>query len=303
MERNISIIWDFDKTLTPDCSTTQTIDLLTKDSPAFSKQFWANVQALKGSKERPEWEHILASDAPIWMYSLSVLATSKEMLLNKDFFKSIVVPHISLYPGVEVFLKKLKDLGNNKRFKDAKLNISHFIVSAGLKDLVEQCFGPDLIRWTFGCRYVTGIKIKKKSLPVFQNVPVFCMDETMKTRSIFEIAKGAFMDPSKSVNNRVDKDKRWSPFNNMVYIGDGPTDIPALSLVRERGGVGVAVYDKKDSQKNIKKNLRSLSLDRRADLITPADYSLKGELYKFIESRCFQILQRYEAESISRLVE
>lgn len=307
MKRNISIIWDFDKTLTPNCSTTKTIDALTAGSRSDSKAFWDNVKALQGSEKKPIEEHILASEAPTWMYSLSDLASNKNVLLNQEFFKHTVVPAISLYPGVEKFLKKIKKLENCKRFKNVNLNISHFVVSAGLKELVEQCFSPDLIQWTFGCRYATSVKIDetdetKEIKKKFNNIPVFCMDETMKTRSIFEIAKGAFKDPSKSVNARIDKGKMWSPFNNMVYIGDGPTDVPAFSLIRERGGVGVAVYNETNSKRKIKKNLQDLSLDSRVDLITSANYSLKGELYKFIESRCFQILQRYEAENISKLI-
>ncbi|MBE8222232.1 MAG: hypothetical protein HAW60_05845 [Bdellovibrionales bacterium] len=301
MERNISIIWDFDKTLTPDCSTTKTVNILTKRLGPSPKVFWDNIKALRGDKKKPKWKHILASDAPIWMYSLSMIATNQNLLLNKSFFNRAVVEYISLYSGVEVFLKKLKDLKNLKRFKKEKLNISHFIVSAGLKDLIEQCFKPSLIDMTFGCRYATDVEVSGDK-KIFNNIPVFCMDETMKTRSIFEISKGSFKDPSKSVNARVDKQKMWSPFENMIYVGDGPTDIPALSLIRDRGGVGVAVYNKSDSNEDIKKNLKDLSSGRRADLITPADYSLNGELYKFIESRCFQILQRYEAENINRLV-
>ena len=86
------------------------------------------------------------------------------------------------------------------------------------------------------------------------------------------------------------------PFNNIIYIGDGPTDVPALSLVRDKGGLGVAVYNSAKESDEINKRLRQMRLDKRADLITPADFSLKGELYKYLETRCIQIKQRYEAE-------
>jgi len=129
-----------------------------------------------------------------------------------------------------------------------------------------------------------------------ESIPVFCMDETVKTTSLFEISKGSFNDPKKQVNTRVEERNLWAPFNNILYIGDGPTDVPALSLVRDKGGIGIAVYNSSKNPKEIKKKLKEMRLDKRADLIVPADFSLKGELYKYLETRCIQIKQRYEAE-------
>ncbi len=60
--------------------------------------------------------------------------------------------------------------------------------------------------------------------------------------------------------------------------------------------MGVVVYDEKSSEKTIQEKLKGMRLDKRADLITPADYSLKGELFQFLKTRCIQIKQRYEAE-------
>ncbi len=240
----------------------------------------------------------MASDAPIWMHYLSRLASSKNIPLNKEFFTKFVVDQVNLYPGVVDFLRATRDLEKAARFRKMGINIHHFIVSAGLKELIEECFPKNLITWTFGCRYTVTYE-ESKEMPI--SVPVFCMDETMKTRSIFEIAKGTFNDQQKGVNTRVAPEKMWCPFPNMIYIGDGPTDVPALSLVRDRGGLGVAVYDKAKSAADVKKRLRQMSLDRRTDLITKADYSLQGELYKFIQTRCIQILQRYEAGEIDYL--
>ena len=102
--------------------------------------------------------------------------------------------HINLYPYVLIFLKKIKALEKLNRFKSMNLHIHHFIVSAGLKELIEECFPRNLITWTFGCRYVMT-KEGEGSEEKILNVPVFCMDETMKTRSIFEISKGTFNNP------------------------------------------------------------------------------------------------------------
>lgn len=72
----IPIIWDFDGTLTPIDSTTQAIEVLKKGS---SYKFWNTIKELTDSTEEPAMEHILASDTPAWIYSLSRLAFAKQI--------------------------------------------------------------------------------------------------------------------------------------------------------------------------------------------------------------------------------
>ncbi len=293
VDNNIAIIWDFDGTLTPIDSTTKTIEIL-EGNKGKSSKFWEDIKNLRGDSRKPQWEHVLASDAPIWMYALSRLAFNKKVPLNSEFFKKFVVPKIELYPDVISFLEQVKALEADKRFKDSNIKIHHFIVSAGLKELVEHVFPKGLITWTFGCRYTVIAFDGHTDAP--ESIPVFCMDETVKTRSLFEISKGSFNDPDKAVNTRVEERSLWAPFKNTIYIGDGPTDVPALSLVRDKGGLGIAVYNPSSAQKDINKRLRQMRLDKRADLITPSDFSKNGELFSFIKTRCIQICQRYEAE-------
>lgn len=291
-KNHISIIWDFDGTLTPYDSTTEVVEVL--QGAKTGGDFWKYIKSLRCDTRPSQWQHILASDAPIWTYSLSRLAATKRVPLNKEFFREFVLPRIKLYKNVTEFLQKLKKLSTQKRFVDTNLEIHHFVVSAGLKELVEQVFPADLVTWTFGCRYTVLVDPNHQDQP--ESIPVFCMDETMKTRSIFEIVKGSFDDPDKGVNIRVKSERLWSPFSNTIYIGDGPTDIPALALIRERGGTGIAVYGQDWDKKKIRKKHKHLRLDKRTDLVCVADYSFTGELYKYIEAKCIQICQRYEAE-------
>ncbi len=228
------------------------------------------------------------------MYVLSRLAFKKKIPLNAEFFQKFVVPEVPLYEGGAAFLRKLKLLEETALFKSTKVSIHHFIVTAGLKELVELVLPEGLITWTFGCCYKIVVSDEKGAEP--ESVPVFCMDETMKTRSIFEICKGSFRERDNTVNRRVPKEKLWAPFENIIYIGDGDTDVPALSLVRSRGGIGIAVFDPSKTQKQIDERLKNMRLDKRADLITAADFSPRGELFEYLTTRCKQIAQRYRAE-------
>lgn len=307
MNRNISIIWDFDGTIIPDKdskgnpidSTSTVIQYILNDDP---KNFWKRVKLLiRKSKEdipslngKPSTEQILASDSPVWMHALAQIANQRRVPLNREFFKRSIVPKINLYDNVKECLKKIKNIENENRFQKCNISIHHFIVSAGLKDLIVEIFPKDLITYTFGCKYI----VERQDNNKFTNVPVFCMDETMKTRSIFEIAKGTFQDSSKKVNKRILKSDLWSQYSDMIYIGDGDTDIPALAVIRDRGGHGVVVYDKNTFEREkekVKTKLKNLSLDSRANIITPADFSTKEQLFKFIQEICWQILYSYEA--------
>lgn len=289
---NIALVWDFDKTLTPEDSTSKVIKILGYDGGEAA--FWENIEILT-SNRKSEWEHVLGSHAPAWMYSLSRLAEEQGVPLDADFFRNTILPEINLFPNVIKFLNAIKNFEKEKEFQKQNIKIHHFIVSAGLKDLVEHVFPKNLITRVFGCRY----EIVRENSKI-QSIPVFCMDETMKTRSLFEISKGSFCDKDKPVNKRVEKEDRFAHFEDFIYIGDGPTDIPALSLTRYHGGMGVVVYDPSSKSKAVKEKLEGMSLDKRADLITEADYSLKGELFEFIKTRCIQIKQKYEAESFGK---
>ncbi len=291
---NIAIVWDFDGTLTPDDSTTKVVEAL--EGKGKGSEFWGYIKSLRGDTPLPEWEHILASDAPIWMYSLARIAFRRKVPLNTEFFREFVLPNITLFPNVVPFLRTIKNMENLPEFREMNLHIHHFIVSAGLKDLIQQVFPDGLITWVFGCRYTVVVQEGFENDPE-ESVPVFCMDETMKTRALFEISKGSFNDPKKHVNRRVPERNLWASFRNIIYIGDSDTDVPALALTRDRGGLGVGVFNPlKAEDENTQKKLKKLRINRRADLITPANFSEKGELFDYLKMRCIQIRQRYAAE-------
>lgn len=293
----VGIVWDFDGTLAPEDSTMKTVEILS-DGQMSGDEFFRRVHQLNGRPHRGEtveqqWKHIQALDAPTWMYVLSREAFSRNRPLNAEFFQKFVVPKIELYPNVIKFLQTLKDLENREEYRKVSLTIHHYIVSAGLKELIEQVFPAGLIDETYGCRYVIASDAPGDAP---ESIPVYCVDETGKTRALFEISKGSLKSQKREVNRRVKK--KALPFENMMFIGDGDTDIPALSLTRERGGMAVVVYNPDTAPQKINDKLRMMRTDKRADLITPADFSLKGELFHFLRSRCEQIRQKCEAEII-----
>lgn len=153
---NIAIVWDFDGTLTPKDSTTIVAEIIGEGT---GSDFWDTIHKLKGEyplaqkqDKAQAWQHILAMDAPVWMYSLSRLAFAKNIPLNSETFRRIA-HRVEVYPGVASFLRKLKLLEEMPPLKQTSMKVHHFIVSAGLKELVELVLPKDIITWTFGCRY------------------------------------------------------------------------------------------------------------------------------------------------------
>ena len=291
-ENNISIIWDFDKTLTPQDSTTELLKYFVQDTNAF----WEEVKEISGVKSA---NSVSTSEAPVWMYLLSEFASSvktqKKIGLSESAIRKVILGKIKLYPNVLNFLKAIQDFVSQKLYKENNIKIHHFIITAGLQDLVSAIFKiekkENLIRKIFGCRYKVVVNTEDQSV---KNIPIYCMDKTAKTRALFEINKGCFQINTKyTVDDLVPKEKEWCPFENMIYIGDGDTDIPAFSLVNSRRGMTVGVFN--PSESNAQRKAKNIRKGKRIDLFTPADFTLNGDLFKFIKIRCDQITHRYDA--------
>ncbi len=297
-KNNISIIWDFDGTLTPQDSTTELIKYFQPDT----KKFWKEVKEISGVSAHAPVDSISTSEAPVWMYLLSELAKSSEtkenIALEEDTIRHLIQRNIKLYPDVLDFLEKIKNLSSKNLYKENNIKIHHFIITAGLQDLVSAIFKiekqENLIRKIFGCRYKKTEKNKS-----IQNIPIYCMDKTAKTRALFEINKGCFQkDAEYTVDDLVPAEKEWCPFENMIYIGDGDTDIPAFSLVKSRRGMTIGVFNPEESRCTKTKKSQNIKKGKRIDFFTSADFSLEGELFKFIQIRCEQIAHRHQAHKI-----
>ncbi|MDE0518968.1 MAG: HAD family hydrolase [Bdellovibrionales bacterium] len=303
MANNISIVWDFDKTLTSHDSTTELIRFFIGNK---TQEFWDGVKKTSGVDASTPVDSISTSEAPVWMYLLSEMATNPDtcnkIALDEKHLGKLIAEKIRFYPNVLEFLKKIKSLSSEKFFKKNDIEIHHFIITAGLQDLVSSVFklhgSRDLIREIFGCRY--KIIQDTDTQKVEKNIPIYCMDKTAKTRALFEICKGCFSKDAKyKVDDLVPKEDEWCSFENMIYIGDGDTDIPAFSLVRSRRGVTIGVYNPDETRNNINSKAENIRKGRRIDLFTPAEFTETGELFRFIKIRCEQIAKRYEAHQIT----
>ena len=104
--------------------------------------------------------------------------------------------------------------------------------------------------------------------------PKNVVNYTTKTQFLFRINKGVLdISNDDDLNRFTPEEDRPVPFRNMIYIGDGLTDVPCMKLVKVNGGCSIAVY-----QKGKQAKVKDLILDQRVNFIEPADYSEGSQL-------------------------
>lgn len=194
---------------------------------------------------------------------------------------------IKFFKGVENWFSRIKKYGKVKG-----VNVEHYIISSGLKEMVEG----SLIGKAFTKIYACSFLYDKHGLAEWPGQVVNC---TSKTQYLFRINKG-IEDDSDTVllNSYVKPEDRPVPFSRIVYIGDGSTDIPCMRLVKDLGGYSIAVYKPRSQEK--KTVAEKLYSDKRVNYIAPADYSEGSNLDELLKRIIDRIVSDYHLEKLSR---
>lgn len=249
----LAIAYDFDGTLAP--GNMQEYDFI----PAInmkSKEFWAEVRKMAEAQKSDE---ILA-----YMYAMLSKASSAQVPVRRTDFRAYGAS-ISLFPGVKEWFKRINEYGKTKGVK-----VEHFIISSGIREMIE---GTSIAK-EFREIYASGFMFDHNGVAHW---PAVAMNYTTKTQYIFRINKGSLHVHDNSVINKfIPKEDRPVPFENIVFIGDGETDIPCMRLVKDLGGHAIAVYNS-GKRKNKDVALR-LVKEGRATLSAQANYEADSQL-------------------------
>lgn len=225
IEPVIAIIFDFDETLGPD-----TISFFLKEQGLNVDKFWQEVKEMI----KDEWD-------PPFAYMHKMLNLSKQGRL--DISKPMLVrlgKKLPLFPGLPNVFKELKEyVKNNRELKDVKISLEFYIISGGLEEMIRSTKVGTYINGIFGSNFAYD---KKSEEPIGIKSAI---SFTEKTRYIYGIRKGVSLKDLRTnpykVNDVTPADMRRVPFSQMIYIGDGPSDIPSLSAVTSEGGMGIGV--------------------------------------------------------------
>ena len=295
-QNTIACIWDFDKTLIPEYM----------QSPLFRRygideaEFWSETNALIEQYRRRGYH--LAGELGYLNHLLTyVLAGPLGGLNNKILFECGA--DIKFYPGLPQFFDRAKGFVQEKpEYQKHEISLEHYIVSTGIAPMVRGSAIAKYVDGIWACEFIENplqpgfLKQKEMSLEAASEIAQIGMviDNTTKTRAIFEINKGTNKNPAIDVNSKMAPEDRRIPIQNMIYIADGPSDVPSFSVVKGGGGRAYAVYNPKNSDE-FAQNDRLLQ-SGRIHGYGPADYTPASSTALWLRMHIQQICDRIVAD-------
>lgn len=264
MKNIIAVIWDFDKTLVNGYMQ----DPIFEDYKVDSSDFWKEVNALPEKYLKEQGVKVNRDLIYLNQFINDAKPGGRFAGLNNQKLLEYG-QRLNFYKGVpEIFEKTKHLLDEDALCKEYNIRVEHFIVSTGFAQVIKGSVLNDYVSGIWGCELIENRD--NKEAPYISEI-AYTIDNTSKTKAIFEINKGTHDDETVDVNVKMNEDQRRVDFKNMIYIADGPSDVPAFSVVKGRGGSTFAIYPhgKLEAFEQVEK----LREDGRIDMFAKADYS------------------------------
>ena len=253
-KKTIALVYDFDGTLSP----------RPMQDYAFLPQIGQDAAAFW--KESNELARREGADGLItYMHLLYKKAKAKGVRIDRA---DLVAQgrNVELFPGVEDWFDEIA--GYVKlRAETHGVTLRHYLVSSGLTEIIE---GTRIYK-RFHNVFASEYWFEAYDLPYPKRV----ITDTGKTQYLFRINKG-IENLGDSINQHMPEAARPIPFANMIYFGDGDTDVPSMAVMRKNGGHALAVYPPGKA----KAKCVELFKAGRCDFFAPADYRAGSELFK-----------------------
>ena len=269
----IALIWDFDKTLTHGYMQ----DPLFAEFNVNAKDFWDEVNSLSGYYGDPNWRGGPSRVGKDTIYLNHILTYVREGIfkdLTNEKLRELGA-RIELAPGLPDFFDRTREIVKDDPYLKHDISIEHYVVSTGLRPMIEGSRLANAVDGIWACELLPEAAPPrfKEHLGAFGN-GVLCqvgytIDNTSKTRAIFEINKGVNKNENVEVNTLVPEGERRVPMQNMIYIADGPSDVPSFSLINSKGGKTLGVYAPGDANYE---SAAQLEEQGRVNSIAAADY-------------------------------
>lgn len=275
----VAVVYDFDGTLTPQPMQEYTVlpELGIKDGG----KFWSQVNE---ESARTNGEAIVT-----YMRLMLEKSKSKHFPVTAQRLGELA-KKINYFPGVQTYFERINNYVDGKFGKSIELR--HYIISAGLKEIISGSAIAKYFYKVFASEYYYD----EYGAATFPNVIV---NDTLKTQFIFRINKGK-ENLNENINLHMPMPLRPIPFQNIMYIGDGLTDVPCMTVIRKNGGYAIAVY--KSHSLPGKRTCKELLKANRVDFIAKADYKSGTELDNLIKLLLGNIVEgiRYGRESFKQ---
>ena len=270
-----AFLYDFDKTL---CTQDMQNYAFIPSLGMAPEDFWREANDFG---RREHMDGILA-----YMYTMIQEAERREL----PFTRGDLVEKgrdIVLFPGVEDWFRRVNAFG-----EEQGVRVEHYIISSGLREIIEG----SSISAAFKEIYASEFYYDETGRPVW---PKLAVNFTAKTQFVYRINKGVLdVSDDKTLNDSMPDDSKRVPFHNMVYVGDGLSDVPCMKMMRAYGGQAIAVY-----QESNRLGVEDLLAKGRVDFIFRADYSEGTALDATVKDiiRKIAILDRLGEENVQQL--
>ncbi len=270
----IAICYDFDGTLSP--GNMQEYDFMKKIG-MDKADFW---RASGEIMQKHNADSVLS-----YMRLMIEKAAQKGVSFTRQGFRDYG-RSIALYKGVSTWFKRINAYGASKGVK-----VEHYIISSGIREMI---LGNPIAKH-FKHIYASSFMYDEKGNAVW---PAVALNYTTKTQYLFRINKGCFNINDPEINAFVPDDARYIPLSQMVYIGDGSTDVPCMVLTKRQKGHSIAVYNSQ-SEKSQQAAVQ-LAKDNRVDFISLADYSKGSKMEKIMKAIIDKIVSDIHLENMKK---
>ena len=271
----MAIAYDFDGTLAD--GNMQEHQFL-PDIGMKPEAFWAEVKKMTKDHQ--------ADEVLVYMNLMLRKASNAGVPVRREDFKARG-KDIKLFDGVTDWFDRITDYGKSKGVR-----VEHVLISSGNAEI----FAGTPIASKFSHVYASKFIFDHNGVADW---PALAVNYTTKTQYLFRINKGAHdLSDNNAVNKFVPKAERHVPFENMIFIGDGSTDIPCFRLVKEQGGLSVAVYKARAKGAHGKGRADGYLAEGRVHCVAPANYSESGELDKIVKAQIEAVAARSAIEAL-----
>lgn len=255
---DVAICYDFDGTLSP--KNMQEYDFFDALGSG-AKKFWEEARKIAVENNADE---ILA-----YMMLMIERAKTYKVRTTRSAFREYG-KGIALYKGVEEWFSLINEYGRSRG-----LLVNHYIISSGIKEIIEGSPVADKFRKIYACSFIYDQND-------VASWPAVAVNYTTKTQFVFRINKGIEDDNDHvTINKFIPREKRAVPFSRMIYLGDGSTDVPCMRLIKDLGGTSIAVYPPRNTKKH--KATEQLLKDGRVNFISSADYTDGARLCELVK--------------------
>ena len=269
----MAIVYDFDGTLAP--GRMQDRQFIPDTLMMDVTQFWQEVNQTSRDHEAD----------PILTYMYAMLQKCRDAgvrVTREDLAVRSGETHF--YPGVDRWF------GRNNRYAQKRgIQLQHYCISSGNAEIIEATpIAPEFHRI-----YASRFMYDPQGNAVW---PAVAINFTTKTQYLFRINKGALdQKDTPMINQYIPREARAVPFENMVYLGDGETDIPCFRVIRDMGGMAIAVHDP-----GCHEAARQYLKEGRVDALAPADYRQDTLLDQLVRNRIDLVAASARSQMLAR---